>query len=204
MRRSAILLGMIYFLCAVAGAWAQSNELSLGASGVFTNSVNGHGIHETATNSGGGVLSYRHFSQPTGPGFEVNLGYTKNSQNYLDTTDGTKTSVQAGIHEFTGAYVYRFKSGSIRPFLLAGGGFLVFNPTSSALNKADPDISRQWQGAFLYGGGADFPVTKQLAIRAQFRGFIYKAPDFFGQNYALHTDDAMMMYEPTVGVVLRF
>ena len=28
------------------------------------------------------------------------------------------------------------------------------------------------RGAFVYGGGGDYPLVRQVAIRAQYRGFV--------------------------------
>jgi opacity protein-like surface antigen len=203
MKRSAILLSAIFFLFSAGSALAQQADISLSAIGAFTDHVSGDGVHEWATTSGGGLLSFRHFSQQTGPGLEVNYGYTKNSQIYVDSSY-TKTSVQASIHEFSGAYVYRFKTAFVQPFLRAGGGLLIFSPTSSASDNAEPTISRKWQPAFMFGGGADLPLSRHLGLRAQYRGFVYKAPDFFGQQYMRHTGSAMVMSEPAMGVVLHF
>ena len=73
--------------------------------------------------------------------------------------------------------------------------------------------SRQTKPAFLYGGesiGESSPacpsfadhVSSHLALRLQYRGLLYKAPDFKVQN--LFTGDRGHMAEPTIGVVVRF
>jgi opacity protein-like surface antigen len=81
---------------------------------------------------------------------------------------------------------------------------VVFNPTSSATDSADPTVSRQYRPAFLYGAGVDVQVNKGMALRAQYRALVYEAPDFFGANVALHTSAAMQTAEPSIGIVYRF
>jgi opacity protein-like surface antigen len=203
MRRSAVLLTVIFLILAGGIASAQQTDVSVNGIGVHTNDVTGKGVEETATYSGGGLLSFRHFPHEHN-GIEVNYSYTKNSQLYSDLSGAFITGVQSSIHEVTGAYVYHLNRGPLQPFALAGVGLLIFSPTDSAIKAADPSISRQIKPAFLYGAGLDFRVTNQVAVRAQYRGFIYGAPDFYGEALAVHTGAAMQMVEPSIGVVYRF
>jgi opacity protein-like surface antigen len=203
MRRIAVLLTVIFLILASGIASAQQTDVSVNAIGTFTNSVTGKGLDETATKSGGALISFRYFPHQHN-GIEVNYAYTKNSQVYTSLSGAPVTSVQSSIHEFTGAYVYHLTRGSLQPFALAGAGLLSFSPTDSAIKAADPSISRQTKPVFLYGVGLDFRATKNMALRAQYRGFIYQAPDFYGDQYALHTGSAMQMGEGAVGLVYRF
>jgi len=203
MRHTAVLLTVIFLILASGIASAQQTDVSFNALGTFTNSVTGKGLNETATKSGGALLSFRYFPHQHN-GIEVNYAYTKNSQVYTSLSGVPVTRVQSSINEFTGAYVYHVTRGPVQPFGLVGAGFLSFSPTDSAIKAADPLISRQIKPAFLYGAGLDFRATKNLAVRAQYRGFIYQAPDFFGEKFALHTGAAIRMGEGAVGLVYRF
>lgn len=203
MRRSAVLLPLIFLIFAGGIASAQQTEISANILGVYTNHVTGKGLAETATKSGGALLSFRFFPHEHN-GVEVNYAYTKNSQRFSALSGASVTAVQASIHELTGAYVFHVNRGPVQPFALVGAGLLIFNPTDSATKTADPSISRQIKPAFLYGAGLDFRLTRQVAVRAQYRGFIYQAPDFYGEALAIHTGAAMQMAEPSIGVVYRF
>jgi outer membrane immunogenic protein len=203
MRRSAVLLAVIFLILAGGIASAQQSDVSANVIGVYTNHVDGKGLQETATKSGGMLLSFRHFPHQHN-GVEVNYAYTKNSQRYSDLSGVPVASVQSSIHEITGAYVFHASRGKIQPFALAGAGLLLFIPTDSASKTGDPLVSSQKRPAFLYGVGLDVQVATKLAVRAQYRGFVYKAPDFFGDALALHTGAAMQMAEPSIGVVYRF
>jgi len=56
--------------------------------------------------------------------------------------------------------------------------------------------------AFLYGGGADYRLRKAFALRVQYRGLIYKAPDF--DVPSLYTGVNGHMAEPSAGIVFKF
>lgn len=188
------------FILATGMAFAQSSgDFSANLTGVFGNSTTGNGLTQTPTNSAGLLLSGRfnigHFSA-----VEANYGYTQNSQKYLDQF-GNFAEVQTGVHEVTGAYVLRSSHGPVRPFVLAGGGLLVFDPTN-ANNLLLFTGNRQTRPAFLYGGGADFRINRMAAVRAQLRGLVYKAPTF-GQS-SLDTGSAERTVEPSIGLVFRF
>jgi len=73
-------------------------------------------------------------------------------------------------------------------------------PTDNVNNVAD--AAAQTRSAFVYGGGADIDISKHVGIRAAYRGFKYKAPDF--ELPELTTDMQTHMGEPSVGVYFRF
>ena len=93
----------------------------------------------------------------------------------------------------------------LEPFIFGGAAALVFNPNTTTLNDVSATIPavRQTKPAFIYGGGADYRVRGQwLAVRLQYRGLVYKAPDFGVQN--LFTGAYGHLAEPSVGVVVKF
>ena len=188
------------FILATGMAFAQtSGDISANLTGFFTDSTAGNGIVQTPTNSAGALVSGR-FNFGRFSAVEANYSYTKNSQQYL-LPFFNFTEVQAGVHEVTGAYVLKLGYGPFRPFLLAGGGILVFDPTS-ADNALLFAVSRQTRPAFLYGAGADFSINRLLGVRAQFRGLVYKAPSF-GES-SLDTGSAVRTVEPSIGLIFKF
>jgi opacity protein-like surface antigen len=203
MQRSALLF-TLFFLVLVSGIASAQTDISANVTGVITKEVDGKGVQETATKSLGVLVSFRHFNG-SHSGVEVNYGYTKNSQKYADQATGNLlASIQTSIHEVTGAYVFRLNRGMFQPYALAGAGLLMFSPTSSAIDAADPSISGQKRPTFLYGAGADVQVSKGMSVRAQYRGLICEAPDFFGNRVAIHTSRAMQTAAPSIGIVYKF
>ncbi len=203
MKRSAILLTVLFLLLAGGIASAQQSDLAVSVIGAFTDNVTGDGLHETATTSAGPLLSYRRFPGEHS-GLEVNYAYTKNSHVYSTLAGSQLPGVQTNMHELSAAYVFHLTRGSFQPFALAGGGLLMFHPISNAIDAAHPLISRQTRPTFVYGVGLDYRVRKHLALRAQMRGLVYEAPDFYGQQLKLHTSAAMRTTEPSIGLVYRF
>jgi opacity protein-like surface antigen len=197
--KRCLILFVTVIILATGMAFAQtSGDVSGNLTGIYGNSTSGNGVLQSPTNSAGVLVSGR-FNFGRFSAVEANYGYTKNSQQYLDLF-GNFTEVQAGVHEVTGAYVLRYGYGPVRPFLLAGGGVLIFDPTSA--NVLPFSASRQTKAAFLYGGGADFNINRLVAVRAQVRGLVYGAPSF-GQS-ALDTGSTERTVEPSIGLVFKF
>jgi len=62
--------------------------------------------------------------------------------------------------------------------------------------------SEQTRGAFVYGGGVDVPMSKRFFLRAQYRGFVYKIPDFAMAR--LKVDTYTHSAVPSAGLVFTF
>ena len=89
----------------------------------------------------------------------------------------------------------------ISTYVLAGGGGLIFDPTGN-IGGSVPGAESQGRGAFLYGVGADYVLTRHFSLRGEYRGFVYKNPDF-GLG-ALNTDSWTHTAQPSAGIVFRF
>jgi len=188
---------VVCLLCAALAAFSQEapkSEVAVQAFGSFVKSTTSDGIQQSATNSGGVLASYRFFFSNSS-GVEVNYGYSLNTQNY-GLAEGP-LGVKSNQHEATAAYVYRHPFHGFTPFVEAGAGALVFDPTDFA------GASTQTRAAFLYGGGADFKITSRLLLRAEYRGFVYNSPTF---NLAATegADRVTHRAEPSVGFGYRF
>jgi opacity protein-like surface antigen len=132
-------------------------------------------------------------------GAEANYGYTRNTQNFI--TLGGPSSLRADFHEITGALVAHIPVNvrSVRPYVLGGGGALVFDPTDKFIVTG---ADRQTRGTFVYGGGANFDITNNFGVRAEYRGLVYKVPDF-GLSQ-LNLDKFTHLAQPSVGFFFRF
>jgi outer membrane immunogenic protein len=161
-------------------------------------------IPHHATKSGGFMLGYRYHLNPW---FAVqgDYGYTRDTQKYFDPFLG-ETDIQSNIHQLTGEAVITAPSQSrVRPYGLAGIGGLFFRPTDSLSNSfagVGNGTGNQTKAAFVYGGGVDFDLSRYVALRVEYRGFLYKIPDF--QIPGLATDNFTHLAQPSVGLVWRF
>lgn len=191
---AAILLGGALAALPAFSQEAGRSEASVQAFGSFVKTTNQDGIQQGATNSGGVLASYRFFFS-NNHGVEVNYGYSLNTQTYGLATG--LLGVKADQHEVTAAYVYRHPLRAFTPFVEAGVGGLVFNPSDA------PGASTQARAAFVYGGGADFNFTKRVFLRAEYRGLVYNSPTF-DLAPALGTDRVTHRAEPSIGFGYRF
>jgi opacity protein-like surface antigen len=198
-KRAAItLVGFALMLSMTAVAQEVRSEISVQGTGFFTKNSDGNGIQNQATETGGGLVGYR-YNINRWLAAEANYGYDRNTQLYFGGTSGR---VQSNIHQVTGSAVVKLPGfARVQPYALAGGGGLVFDPTGNA-GGTFTGATRQAKGAFLYGGGADYVLTKHLSLRAEYRGFVYKAPDF--NLTSLNTNTWTHIAQPTAGVVFRF
>lgn len=207
MRKSGILIFAVAALALSVAAGAQGlqhSEISLQVSGLLNPSSNGTtpSTH-LATNSAGLLLGYRlHITSWEGVEFEY--GYTRNGQRYIvpSTAPGTPATnfgITTNMQELVGNEVITTPRilGIFQPFLLAGGGALIFSPRGTSTLA----LSRQTRGALNAGAGLDFHVG-HMGARAEFQELWFKIPDF--GNPALATSKWTHVSQPSVGLILTF
>jgi opacity protein-like surface antigen len=193
----ASVTGLVLFATAAMAQVEQPQQISFQGTGLFTkDSTNGSSSNHD-TRSGGFLLGYSYrFNKWAG--VEGNYGWSRNTQNYLGSFG--QSSIRSDIHEVTGSFVFHIpvRVSNFRPYALAGGGALIFDPADNFTNGID----RQAKGTFVYGGGANFDVTRNFGIRAEYRGLVYKTPDF--KLTALNLDKVTHLAQPSVGFYFRF
>ena len=195
MKRTLLFFSMLAL--AAASCWAQEearHEVTIQGSGLFGKTTTGSGVTNDPTNSGGFMVGYR-FNINKWFAAEGDYDFFSNSQKYVIPSGNWAT--QTHVHGVTGTAVLKLPElRKLKPFVLAGGGALVFDPRNNA------SIWRQTRGTLVYGGGADVSVMKHVAVRAQYRGFVYKTPDFGLTE--LKTDKFTHAAVPSAGLVLTF
>ncbi|MGD1092930.1 MAG: outer membrane beta-barrel protein [Bryobacteraceae bacterium] len=169
------------------------NEFTVQALGSFVKSTTNNGVDQSATNSGGVLGTYR-FLFNRYNGVEANYGYSLNTQTY-GLSSGS-IGVKSYSHEASAAYVFRYPLKHWTPFVLAGAGALVFDPDTAG-------IGSQTRASFVYGGGADFSLSKHVYIRAEYRGFVYNSPTYDISGLA-GTNRITHRAEPSIGFGYRF
>jgi opacity protein-like surface antigen len=170
------------------------NEITAQAFGSFLKSTTNNGVDQSATNSGGILGSYR-FLFTRYHGVEVDYGYSLNRQNFVSS--GTSTGIKSHSHEVSASYVFRYPLRHWTPFVMAGAGALVFDP------KDVTGVDSQARAAFVYGGGADFDLSRHVYLRAEYRGFVYNSPTYNLANLG-GTDRITHRAEPSLGFGYRF
>jgi len=220
LKRAGIALTVMFFLTSSALGQDGRFDASINGGEVFTNTASGNAVTQNAT-AGPVIFGTFRYNLKAKHSLIFNYGRKRNSQTYLA---GGNFHVLNSISEVSGAYVFSpFPNGKFEPFILAGGGVLIFGPSSTwdffpNLPDNVPDrvqvnlgAAKQTELAFLYGLGVDYRLPKfsRLSLRLQYRGFLYKAPDFkidanSGSTVSFFTGGRQHMAEPSVGIVFRF
>jgi len=193
-------LAIILVLLGIS-SWAQEvrNEVTVQGSGFFQKQTTAGGITNEATNSGGVLAGYR-FNLKNWFAVEGDYDYFRNHQTF--SWSSGSTSISMNVHAATGVAIVKlpsFKMPAVKivsPFVLAGGGAMFFDPRGGSVN------TEQTRGAFVYGGGFDVPMSKHFLLRAQYRGFVYKTPDF--EMTSLKVDKYTHSAVPSAGLVFTF
>ena len=193
-------------------------DASINGAVAFTRASNGNGIQQSATVGSNYFGTFRFRFKPK-HSLIFNYGRAKNSQVYQTNFD---FHVLTTTTEYSGAYVYNlFEKGKFEPFVLVGAGALGFYPSSTWLvlpdfvnnvpNRVQIDLNaaKQTTLAYLYGGGVDYRLPWRFALRLQYRGLLYNAPDFkvnttSGSAVSFSTGSKGHMAEPSIGLVFRF
>src|SRR5256885_1963759 len=131
---------------------------------------------------------------------EANYGFDRNTQQFFVPTGFA--SIRSDVHQTTGSLLVNLPHPArlrLDPYVLAGAGALTFNPGGNTLIAG---ADAQTRAAFVYGGGADFPLTHPFSLRAEYRGLVYKTLDF-GLR-ALNADTVTHTVQPSAGIVFRF
>jgi opacity protein-like surface antigen len=201
MRRTAVMLaGFVILLTLGATAQESRSEVSLQGTGFFTQDTNGQGTSRTTTNTGGFLIGYRyHINRWLAA--EANYGFDRDTQRYFSTSGFSR--VQSDVHTATAAAVVNlpFRISRLKPYVLGGGGSLVFHPTGNAGGFVS-GAETQAKGTFLYGGGVNYTLTRHLSLLAEYRGYVYKDADFGLKS--LNTDSWTHTAQPSAGIVFRF
>ncbi len=206
LRRKILTTGVLGTLLLVpSAAMAQDmeegrHEVSVQGTGFFTKNSEANGISQHSTDTGGFLTSYR-FHINNWLAADASYGYARNTLQNLTLTG--PFNVQSNVHQATGALVVTFpwNVARLRPYALAGAGALVFDPTRNAGGFVSGAES-QAKPAFVYGGGADYRLVHHVFVRLEYRGLVYKRPDFGVSS--LNSDATAHTAQPSAGIVFRF
>jgi opacity protein-like surface antigen len=165
----------------------------------FPTPFTGTALTDKPTRTGAFLANYS-YQLNKWTGVEAGYGLARFTQNY--SSDFGPSSVQSNMQEWTGDFVLHIpaRTSRIHPYAVTGFGVLRFSPTDNVNNLVD--ATSQSRSAFVYGGGADFDISKRIGLRADYRGFRLKAPDFGLPE--LTTIAETHIAEPSIGVYFRF
>jgi len=206
MKTGQIVAVAVVLTIAATAAHAQKGiDVAISGAGVFskTTSSANSAISDTPTKSLA-IFGSARYHITKRHALEVNIGHTRNSQIFSVPPDTYR--VMTGIGEFTAGYVFTpFQGNRFQPFVLAGGGVLAFRVGNTYVDTVQQSLGANSRTAltFLYGAGTDYSLWKFLALRLQYRGLVYRNPDY-GVPSRFFTGARGHMAEPAVGIVVKF
>lgn len=197
---AGVLAGTFVFTSSAFAQVEHPAQISIQGTALITKDSTAASTSTThrSTESGGLLVGYSYqFNRWAGA--EGNYGFSRNTQRYVAA--GSASSIETDIHQVLGSFMFHIPVAAekLRPYALAGGGALIFNPTD---RFAVGGIDRQTKAAFVYGGGVDFGLTPNFGVRAEYRGFVYKVPNFTINS--LNLDKVTHLAQPSVGFFVRF
>jgi opacity protein-like surface antigen len=126
-----------------------------------------------ATTPSVGVLGTFHQQFKPWLGYNVNLGYSRFTENYSNGATYIAT-IGTNMYELSAASVVQGpRTQRFSTFFQTGGAILTFLPTQNPSPGAV-----QFRPALLFGVGFNYRLSEHLGVRAEYRGQFYKNPDF--------------------------
>ena len=197
--KKMILFGALIFSAAVGYAQESRQDISLSGFGLLGPTV--HGATDVTmypSITTGGLLSYRFLLTPRS-GLEVNYGFAQNTNYFTYGGSPTFNPIHTRAQEITGAYVFGLSFKRYNPFLEAGIGTRIYTPILQGTYTLDAKRNTIIGG--LFGGGLAYEISPSFDIRAEYRGFLGKAPGF---TTDLKTNRYEIVSMPTIGVAYHF
>ena len=162
-----------------------------------------------------GVLGTFHQQFTRWIGYNVNVGYTRFTENYSSgfvfvpsatsltslTTNFMRGSIGTNVVETTVAVVAQGpRNRRFSTFAQFGGGGLFFVPFTHL-----DGYNKQVRPTMVFGAGMNYRLTEHLGLRVEYRGLFYKSPDFAPTlNYLPVTRLFTVTNQPAVSLTYTF
>jgi outer membrane immunogenic protein len=202
MKKTMLLLGALLLSGASGYAQESRQDVSISATAAIAPEIIGNGIQRTSSTTLGFVASYRYLLTPRS-GLEANYGYQQLTQYSVDTG-----KLAGGVHvvqsELSLAYVFNMNFKRFNPFIEAGPGIMLFTVLNDAGTTVFDAKSTNAIGG-LVGAGVAYELSPSFDIRAEYRGFIVKTPDF-GATLAnsFNANRYELLSTPAIGIAYHF
>ncbi|HZQ42408.1 MAG TPA: acyloxyacyl hydrolase [Acidobacteriaceae bacterium] len=193
----AVLLGFV----AAGQAQESRQDASISATEIVAPQVNGLSVFPMHTSlTTGALVSYRYMLTPRSA-LELNYSWGQDTIYYHSVSAFINGYVHTRQEEVTGAYVYSRTYGRYNPFVEAGVGGMIFTPIKDH-GTDNLDTKQNTNIGGLFGAGLAYELSPSFDIRAEYRGFVTKAPDFgFG---AWKTNRYYVNMTPSIGIAYHF
>ena len=201
MKKTMLLLGALMVSAAAGYAQESRQDVSISGTASFAPQITGNSVQKNTSTTIGGLASYRYMLTPRSA-LEINYGYQQNTQYYQ-----VFGRANGGIHvlqqEFSGAYVFNLNFKNFNPFLEAGPGAIIFSPLKDA-GTTNLDAKRNTNIGALFGGGVAYELSPSWDIRAEYRAFLVKTPNFSLPSGIFNTNRYEIISTPSIGIAYHF
>jgi outer membrane immunogenic protein len=202
MKKTMLLFGALVLATTAVYAQESRQDVSISATAAFAPHIDGGtGVHKDTTTTLGALASYRYMLTPRSA-LEVNYSYAQNSEKYITShvPDGRIHTLQ---QEISGAYVYNLNFKNFSPFAEVGVGGMIFTPIKdSGTNQLD--AKQNTNIGALFGAGVAYELSPSFDIRAEYRGFVVKTPDFGLPGDIFKTNRYEVVSTPSIGIAYHF
>ena len=199
--KKTMLLGALVLAAATGFAQESRQDVSVSATAPFIPQVNGNAVQLNDTLTLGALASYRYMLTPRSA-LEANYGYAQNSSKFK-TSFAPNARINTFQQEITAAYVFSLNFRNFNPFAEGGGGTMIFMPLyDSGTNFKDAKTNTRLGG--LFGVGLAYEISPSFDIRAEYRGFVTKVPDFSEPGKLFNTNRYTLFSSPALGVAYHF
>ena len=200
MKKTIVLGALLLFAAASGYAQESRQDVSLSAYGlVFEPTINGNAVQLNGTGSLGALASYRYMLTPRS-GLELNYSFTQNVQKY-NTSFAPNVRIHSRQQELSGAYVYTLNFKNFNPFAELGIGGMIFSPLQDYRTNYLDSVQNTNVGG-LFGAGMAYELSPSFDIRAEYRGFVMRAPNFGFDNFKTGRYEVITM--PSIGLAYHF
>lgn len=198
--KKMMFLGVLLLGFSVAGHAQESRQdVSLSATESIAPDVNGlccFPMHSTMIT--GALASYRYMLTPRSA-LELNYSWAQNTIYF--NASSRPGYVHTRQQEASAAYVYSRTYGRYNPFAEAGVGGMIFTPILDN-GTSTIDAKQNTHIGGLFGAGLAYEISPSFDIRAEYRGFVLKAPDFGVSNF--NTNRYYVISMPAIGIAYHF
>jgi hypothetical protein len=130
------------------------------------------------------------------------LQFFQNSIKY-NTIASPFSRVHSREQELSAAYVYQRTYKRYNPFVEGGVGAEIFTPILDN-GTTQKGLKQSLQIGGLFGGGVAYELSPSWDIRAEYRGFMMKAPTFGATDGLFTTNRYYILMTPSIGVAYHF
>jgi len=205
MKKMMLLGALLVCVAAVGNAQESRQDVSVSGFGVFGIDVHGtSAVQQQPIGAGGFLVSYRYSLTPRS-GLELNYAFDQSSIKYHSPGFGEGGLIANYVHErqeeITGAYVYSRNYKNFNPFVEIGVGGLIFTPIRDYKTNI-LDTKQNTNIGALAGAGVAYEISPSFDIRAEYRGFFLKAPDFGESQFKTNKYEWLSL--PAIGIAYHF